>query len=165
MSTPDAAAAPGGWRILVCTWFGAGLLRPAPGTWGSIAAALPALALLLAVEPGTARWILLAGVAAATVAGIRCAPAAVARFGVHDPSQVVIDEVAGTWLAIAVLPAALLAQPLLAVGAALLLFRVFDIAKPWPVGWCEHLPGGWGIMADDLVAGALAGCLATALLG
>lgn len=164
MSTPESGLIHD-WRVHVCTCCGAGLLRPAPGTWGSIVAALPALGLLLVVEPGPARWVLLAGVVLATLAAVWCTPAATARFGVSDPSQVVIDEVAGTWLAIAVMPASLLADPLLAVGAGFVLFRVFDIAKPWPIGWCEHLPGGWGIMADDLAAGALAGCLATALLG
>ncbi|MBN8526102.1 MAG: phosphatidylglycerophosphatase A [Planctomycetes bacterium] len=164
MSTPDATAA-AGWRVHVCTWFGAGLLRPAPGTWGSLAAAVLAYALLALAPLDLARWTLAAAVVAATVAGIMCAPAAIARFGVEDPSQIVIDEVAGTWLAIAILPSALLAQPALAVIGALVLFRVFDIAKPWPVGWCERLPGGWGIMTDDLAAGAIAGCLATALLG
>lgn len=155
-----------GWRVALCTWFGAGLLRPAPGTWGSLAAALPALGLLLVLPEGPARWLLLGGVAVLTLAGAWCAPAAIARFQTADPPQVVVDEAAGTWLAIALLPGAVLsAQPVLGVALAVLLFRVFDIAKPWPVGWCEHLPGGWGIMADDLAAGALAGCLATALLG
>jgi phosphatidylglycerophosphatase A len=102
---------------------------------------------------------------AVTVAGILCAPAAIASFGVEDPSEVVIDEVAGVWLALAILPTHLLATPLVAAGVAFLLFRVFDIAKPWPVTWCEHLPAGWGIMSDDLAAGILAGGLATALFG
>lgn len=153
------------WRVAICTWFGAGLLRPAPGTWGSLAAALMALAAMLVLPPDSSRWVLLTAVVLVTIAGVVCAPAAIARFGVKDPSQVVVDEVAGTWLAIAILPAHILAQPLLAVAVALALFRVFDIAKPWPIGWCERLPRGWGIMSDDLVAGALAGCLATALLG
>jgi phosphatidylglycerophosphatase A len=164
MSTPDISAIPG-WRVAICTWFGAGLLRPAPGTWGSLAAALMAFAVLLVLPPETARWVLLFAVVLTTIAGVMCAPAAIARFGVKDPSQVVVDEVVGTWLAIAILPAHVLAQPMLAVIVALALFRVFDIAKPWPIGWCERLPGGWGIMADDIVAGALAGGLATALLG
>ena len=163
MSTPKLAAP--SWPVALCTWFGAGLLRPAPGTWGSVAAALLALPVLWLASPESARWVLLLGVAATTWAGVACAPAAIRHFGVEDPSEVVIDEVAGTWLAIAILPAHVLATPLTAALTALLLFRVFDIAKPWPVTWCEHLPRGWGIMADDLAAGALAGCLATALLG
>lgn len=153
------------WRVHLCTWFGAGRLRPAPGTWGSIAAGLCALALFAMVGADLFRPVLLAGVAAVTALGIWCAPAAAAHFGVEDPSQVVIDEVAGSWLAIALLPAQVLAAPLIGVIVAIAFFRVFDIAKPWPIGWCEHLPGGWGIMADDIVAGALAGLLAAALLG
>lgn len=164
MSTPETAVAPA-WRVAVCTWFGAGMLRPAPGTWGSLAAALMGWGLLATAPPDISRWILLAATVLVSAAGVFCASAAVARFGVEDPPQVVVDEVAGTWLAIAILPLHILAQPLLAVATALVLFRVFDIAKPWPIGWCERLPGGWGIMADDLVAGAFAGCLATALLG
>lgn len=162
---PDGAPRALDPRIAVCTWFGAGLLRPAPGTWGSLAAALPALALLLLAPPSWWHPTLIGGVVITTLAGAFCAPAAIRRWGVEDPSQVVIDEVAGTWLAIACLPVHALAHPVLAVAVALTLFRVFDIAKPWPVGWCEHLPGGWGIMADDLAAGILAGCLATAIMG
>lgn len=150
---------------MLATWFGAGRLRPAPGTWGSAAAALLALPVLAIAGPETGRIVLLGCLAAATWAGVACADAAARHFAVEDPPEVVIDEVAGVWLALLVMPGHLLGQPLLAVPAAFLLFRVFDIAKPWPVTWCEHLPGGWGIMADDLAAGLLAGCLATALLG
>lgn len=164
MSTPETAAAPA-WRVAVCTWFGAGMLRPAPGTWGSVVAAIMAYAGLLCLPADSLRWALLVGVLFVSIAGVICTPAAIARFGVTDPPQVVVDEVAGTWLAIAIVPTHILGHPLIAVATALALFRVFDIAKPWPVGWCERLPGGWGIMADDLAAGALAGCLASALLG
>lgn len=155
-----------GWdpRLVACTWFGAGHLHPAPGTWGSLAAGLCAWVMLLNLPATFARPSLLAAAALATLVGIWAAPAAVRHFGVEDPPQVVIDEVAGTWLAISCLPAHALAQPLLAVAVAVALFRVFDIAKPWPVGWCEHLPRGWGIMADDLAAGAIAGGLGAAIL-
>lgn len=151
-------------RIALCTWFGAGCLRPAPGTWGSIAAALCAWIALLLMPASIDRLALLSATAVVTALGIWAAPAAIRHFGVEDPSQVVIDEVAGTWLAIACLPAHALAHPWLAVLVAVALFRVFDIAKPWPVGLCEHLPGGWGIMADDLAAGAIAGGLGAAIL-
>lgn len=153
------------WPVALATWFGTGRLRPAPGTWGSAVAALMALPVLAWAGADTGRLILVAGVVLTCWAGVACAAAAARHFAVADPPDVVIDEVAGVWLALLVMPAQLLAQPLLAVAAAFVLFRVFDIAKPWPVTWCEHLPGGWGIMADDLAAGLLAGCLATALLG
>lgn len=151
-------------RIAACTWFGAGRLRPAPGTWGSIAAGLCAWLALIAVPAPAGRPVLLVATLLVALLGVWAAPAAIRHFGVEDPPQVVIDEVAGTWLAVACLPAHALAQPLLAVVVAVALFRVFDIAKPWPVGWCEHLPGGWGIMADDLAAGAIAGGLGAAIL-
>ncbi len=153
------------WPVTVCTWFDIGRLRPAPGTWGTLAAVALALPLLTLIGGEATRWALVAAVAMATVAGIAWSPTASRHFGVEDPSQVVIDEVAGTWLALAVMPGHLLDQPVLACGAAFVLFRVFDIAKPWPVTWCEHLPGGWGIMADDLAAGLLAGGLASVLFG
>ena len=162
MSTASGAPP---WPVAICTWFGTGMLRPAPGTWGSLAGAGLAVAVLLLLGPSVGRWALGAGVLLTTIAGVACAPAAIRHFGVADPSQIVIDEVAGVWLAVVILPSHLLATPVLAAVACFLLFRVFDIAKPWPVTWCEHLPGGWGIMADDLVAGILAGALTIALLG
>jgi len=154
-----------GWQVALCTWFGAGRLRPAPGTWGSLVAALMAAGVLVIAGADLGRVLLVAGVIGTVIAGTLAAPAAARHFGVEDPPQVVIDEVAGVWLALAVLPGHLLAAPLLAAGAAFALFRVFDIAKPWPVTWCERLPGGWGIMCDDLAAGLLAGGLATAVFG
>ncbi len=72
----------------------------------------------------------------------------------HDPSEVVIDEVAGMWIAL--LGAPLTAPHLL---AAFLLFRLFDVWKPGPIDRLQNLPGGWGVMADDVAAGAVAGLL------
>lgn len=165
MSTAEGGAR--GWdpRVLLATWFGTGLIRPAPGTWGSVVAGLLALGFLLLAPPAAQQPALFAACAVVSLVGVYAAPAAIRQWGVADPSQVVIDEVAGTWLAVACLPPHVLANPVPAVAAAVTLFRVFDIAKPWPVGWCERLPGGWGIMADDLAAGALAGCLAATVLG
>jgi len=68
-----------------------------------------------------------------------------------DPSVVTIDELAGQWLALAALP-----EGLLSVMLSLAFFRFFDIAKPGPVDTLQRLPGGWGIMADDLLAGLFA---------
>ncbi|MFZ5786292.1 MAG: phosphatidylglycerophosphatase A, partial [Acidobacteriota bacterium] len=82
-----------------------------------------------------------------------------------DPGPVVIDEVAGQWLALALLVAA---QPrplsLGLVAGSFLLFRLFDVVKPWPIGRLERLPGGWGILADDLAAGLAAGLVHLAVL-
>ena len=124
-----------------------------------------ALVLLLVAPSESWRPAFLVGIVITTIAGIACAPAAIRAFGVADPAPVVIDEVAGTWLALACLPQHALGHPFTAVIVAVGLFRVFDIAKPWPLDWCERLPAGWGIMADDLAAGALAGCLAAVILG
>jgi phosphatidylglycerophosphatase A len=150
--------------VAICTVGGVGLLRPAPGTWGSLAAALLALAGLCFLPADLVRPLLVAGAVAAAVLGVVCAPAAIRRWNTGDPSSVVIDEVAGQWLALAVLPGSLLLQPWIAVAAAFVLFRCFDILKPWPISWAERLPAGWGIVADDLVAGLAAGLVAATLV-
>lgn len=150
--------------VAVATAGGLGLLRPAPGTWASIAAGAAALVWLLA-RPDQARTGLLVGAAAAFLAGLLSAPAACRRFARKDPGQVVIDEVAGVLAGLCLLPGHLLrGDPVPAVVATVLLFRVFDIAKPFPVATLEALPGALGIMADDLAAGLIAGLLAAALL-
>ncbi|MBA3707959.1 MAG: phosphatidylglycerophosphatase A [Planctomycetes bacterium] len=152
-------------RVAVATAFGLGLLRPAPGTWGSLGAAVLAGGWLLLAPVGwlpSGLWI---GAALATVAGLWSCSAAIRRFAVKDPSQVVIDEVAGLWLALAMVPMThLTATPLSTLGLAFIFFRLFDIAKPWPLTWLERLHGAWGIMADDLAAGLLAGMLTIAAL-
>lgn len=121
---------------------GLGRLRPAPGTWAS-AALLP-----LALLPG---WVALAACAGFTAAGFW----ALARLpeAEADPPWVVVDEAAGQSLALAA------AEGLAATLLAFALFRAFDIAKPGPVGWADRQPGALGVMADDLLAGALAGLL------
>jgi len=164
---PEAAAPTLKQRVAVscATVFGVGLLRPAPGTWASIAAGVLAWAAIPLVPASLLTGFLLVGVLVATVIGLFSAPAAMRHFASGDPGPVVIDEVAGTWLAIALIPAhTLVLAPFLAVFLGTALFRVFDIAKPWPVGWFERCPGALGIMADDLAAGIVAGILAAALL-
>ena len=126
-----------------------GRIRPAPGTWGSAAALLPAAALALG-----GNWLLEIGVVIACIIGVKAADVYELTTGQKDASPVVIDEVAGQWIA------------LLAVPfdwrwwlAAFVLFRLFDIVKPGPVRMAERLPGGLGVMADDVVAGVLAAAL------
>ena len=120
----------------------------APGTAGSLAAAL-AGAILLAASP----WVLAAALLAAALAGLW----AIGVAAEDDPGWVVIDEVVGQWIALLALP-----RPALAgVAASFALFRLFDIAKPGPVGWAERLPGALGVLADDVVAGALAAATLT----
>ncbi len=132
---------------LVATWFGVGLIRRAPGTWGSLAALPCAVGLQFLGGP----WLLAGATGLVSLAGV---------WASGDPGAVVVDEVAGQWLALLPLP-----LDLWWYAAAFALFRLFDIAKPWPIGWLDkNLHGGRGIMADDLAAGLAAGALAYALL-
>ncbi len=133
---------------LIATFFGSGLLPKAPGTWGSLAALPIGVALLWA---GGA-WLLGAGIVAVTLAGWWASAEHAHLIGHDDPDEIVIDEVAGQWIAL--LPATI-ALPDMAI--AFLLFRAADIFKPWPASWADRkLHGGLGIMADDLVAGGYA---------
>lgn len=141
------------WAWAVGTFFGAGLLHPGPGTYGSIAAALLWFAAIHATHPTAltaALWTLAAAVAA-TLIGIPAATIVARESGREDPGHVVIDEVAGQLFALIAIPGdwkhALL---------GLLLFRLFDITKPWPIRALERLPHGTGIMLDDVAAGLLA---------
>ena len=139
----------------IASLFGAGFLRPAPGTWGSAAALVPGAALLawggpLAVALGAA---LLAAIGWWAVA------CELDRAAEPDPGWIVIDEAAGMWLALAGLPA----FGWSGVAAAFALFRLFDIAKPGPVGWADRQGGATGVMLDDLIAGAIAALVLVAL--
>jgi phosphatidylglycerophosphatase A len=140
---------------LAATWLGSGYLPRMPGTWGSLAA-LPFAAGLVWVGGA---WTLAAAALLVGGAGIWVADRYAAGHGAKDPQEVVIDEVAGQWLAL--VPLAL--DPLhFAVGFAA--FRLVDTLKPWPIRRLERLPGGLGIMADDLAAGIGAAALGYAAL-
>jgi len=133
---------------LIATWFGCGLIPGAPGTWGSMAA-LP-LAWAITVLAGT--WGLFCAVIAAFAIGIWAAGRYTQAAGLKDSQNVVIDEVAGQWLALLFVPL----DPM-AYFAAFISFRVCDVFKPWPANWADRtIPGGFGIMLDDMVAGAYA---------
>jgi len=139
------------WATLIATFFGAGRLRPGPGTWGSLATAL--LWWLLASHlPEAARLpVILALIVVVVAIGIPAATREARGCGQKDPSHVVIDEVAGQLVA-------LIACPIVwrALLAGFILFRVFDILKPPPVRSLEKLPEGTGIVVDDLGAGVYA---------
>jgi len=134
--------------VLLATWFGTGFLPIFPGSWASIAA-LPtgwAIAWLWGV-PGLA-----AAASLAFIVGWWAAATVEKASGTTDPGAIVIDEVAGQWLV-------LVAAPLdpLAYAAAFVLFRIFDIWKPWPARWADRrVEGGLGIMLDDLLAAVYA---------
>lgn len=147
------------WAFTLATFFGAGWLKPGPGTWGSIAALLLWALAEGALHPSRNAMtaMLVAGIALTLVFGIPAATIAARESGREDPGFVVIDEVAGQWIA-------LLGCPFNWPHAliALVLFRLFDITKPFPARQLERLPEGWGIVFDDVAAGLYAwgvGCL------
>lgn len=153
----------------VATLFGLGDRLPAPGTlagslptavvWWALFTVRPAPALLLSVAVAVA--------VALFIVGVWAAGEEEARRGRVDPGPVVIDEVAGQWLTYLVaLPFLRLGgapELALVIGSGFLLFRLFDVAKPWPLCALERLDGGLGIMADDLAGGVLAGAALAAL--
>jgi len=141
------------WAFSIATFFGAGYLKPGPGTWGSLAAALLwfVYASLAHPTPHLLLLVLTVAVAIALIFGIPAATIAERQSGRTDPGFVVIDEVIGQWITLFFSP------PDWRHGLiALLLFRLFDIAKPFPVRRFERLPGGWGIIFDDVAAGLYA---------
>jgi phosphatidylglycerophosphatase A len=141
------------WAWLVGTFFGAGLLKPGPGTYGSIAAVLLWYAAAHLIHPTTAALVIGTAIAAviATLIGIPAATIVARESGREDPGHVVIDEVAGQLIALIFCPPdwphAIL---------CLILFRVFDILKPPPIRQLERFPTGTGIMLDDVAAGFFA---------
>ncbi len=138
----------------IATLGGAGHSRYAPGTVASILA-LP-FAWLIAWSAGRF-FLLLAGIVALAV-GAWAAELYATQTKMFDPSECVIDELAGQWIACAFAPVSFTGFAL-----AFVLFRLFDIWKPWPVRQAEHLHGGLGIMLDDVVAALLAGAILVGL--
>lgn len=131
----------------LATWFGCGRVPFAPGTMG----ALGALPLYFAAA-GAGRVGVAAAAVAATFIGVWAAGAVARDLGTHDPQIVVIDEVAG--MLITLIPVSRTSFGAIALG--FVLFRVLDASKPGPIRWLERLPGGWGIVLDDVGAGAIA---------
>lgn len=149
----------------LATVCGLGDLLPAPGTTvGSLAGVL--------LYWGASRlwphpsWALaVGGLAVLVPVSLWACGAEAARRGHADPGPVVLDEVAGQWLALAVVALGRSEAPgPREMAVAFVLFRVLDVFKPWPIRTLERLPGGWGIVADDLAAALLAALLALGLL-
>ncbi len=151
----------------IATFFWVGHLRPAPGTWGSLAA-LPAG---YAVAYVAGFW----GLVLATLTGFALGLWATAEEtrgkAEHDPSEIVIDEVAGQWIALfpVVYGASMMGAELYRLWpgwvAGFVLFRLFDIWKPLLVGWADRRGDALGVMLDDVIAGVLAAVVVIALAG
>lgn len=143
-----------------------GLMPSAPGTWGSLAALPFGYALHWL---GGFPLLLIASVAVFAL-GFWATRAEIAGAAEADPGEIVIDEVVGQWVALYPLSAGLWMAgaaphvfPWPGWVGAFVLFRLFDIWKPWPVSWADDQHGPWGVMLDDLVAGAIAAiCVALA---
>ena len=148
------------WAWRAGTFFGIGRLKPGPGTWASlVAAAIWYIGLAPThLTDWAASLATLSAAAVVTLIGIRAGTIVERESGREDPGFVVIDEVAGQWITLAFTPV-----DIGHVVVAFALFRFFDIVKPWPVRQMEKLPGGTGIMLDDVLAG-LYGLVAMALL-
>ena len=139
------------WATLVATFFGAGRLKPGPGTWGSVATVILWGLISLRIPEDSRTWATIIAAATVTLIGIPAATRVARSSGLKDPQFVVIDEVAGQLVALIAVP---LAWKTFLAG--LILFRVFDIWKPFPIRRLERLPDGTGIVVDDLGAGLYA---------
>jgi len=146
--------------IAIATGFGAGYSPLAPGTVGS----LLGVAIWLTAWSLSLHILLMASIAVAlSWLGIWASSRAASAFNQKDPSQVVADEIAGQFIALAFIPASARECLLMLVMAGFLLFRVFDVIKPYPIYKLEALRAGAGIMADDILAGVYAGLLVLVL--
>ncbi|NCO88032.1 MAG: phosphatidylglycerophosphatase A [Rhodobacterales bacterium] len=152
---------------LIATLFGIGHLRPAPGTWGSLAALPLAIGLYVLGGP----WGVVVATVAVGIAGLWATRIETAGSADKDPGHIVIDEVVGQWIALwpIFFGAAGASVGLLALWpgwvAGFLLFRLFDIWKPGPIGWADRRGDAEGVMLDDILAGIAAAVCVTLLAG
>jgi len=143
---------------LFATWFGCGTSRVAPGTVGTLGA-LP-FAYFLHTFGLLPYWL---GTLLVTLLGVWASGEVAKELGVEDPQSVVIDEVSGTFIAIGLASGLAFRTNFWLFGIAVAGFRMFDIWKPGPIDSVQSLPKGFGIMADDVLAGVAAGLVANAL--
>jgi phosphatidylglycerophosphatase A len=133
------------------TWFFSGKFPKAPGTMGSLAA-LP-FGWAIAIYGGTSPLIVAS--IAVFIIGVAISHIYSKMIGVHDAGEIVIDEVVGQWMCLLPLPLAGSVSDLPWLLTAFVVFRFFDILKPWPIRWIDRrVSGGFGIMLDDVLAGA-----------
>lgn len=132
-------------EVMVATFFGSGRLRPASGTWGSLAA----LIVGVCIQNVFPSWIILPLAGLAYFLGIWASNKWLQASDDKDPQAIVIDEVAGLWLVLSVTP-----PTIFGYCAAFLAFRFFDVTKIWPANWADQkLTGPHAIMLDDVFAG------------
>ncbi|NQU59552.1 MAG: phosphatidylglycerophosphatase A [Rhodospirillales bacterium] len=161
MTTDDDRSSGQNWNlrdpsVLLATGFGIGLIPVAPGTWGSLFAVLVAWEMF-----GTLGMLGLAlGAIGAFGVGVRVSGDCIRKYESQDPKQVVIDEIAGQWLVLLVA-----GHNMTHYALAFVLFRIFDILKPWPVSWADReIKGGLGVMVDDVLAGLYAAAVLFAMI-
>jgi len=152
----------------LATGFGSGYLKPAPGTWGTLAGLLAWLLLvggLRRLGGPLTPWLLIAAPVVLTLVAVWASDRVVRETGLKDPCFIVADEWAGVWLALTPLLFTVTVQPqpwslwVARLVAPFMLFRLFDIWKPGVVDTSQRLPGGWGVVMDDVLAGLLAGLI------
>jgi phosphatidylglycerophosphatase A len=149
-------------KRLLTSCFGLGWLPVAPGSWGSLPSAIIfALACYFGGSAAILISLMVALIAAGSFVCVKFSYVAVAATGNKDPNEVVADEIAGqalTFLAMPLLMADVSGYQIVSIVAlGYFLFRLFDTVKPWPSHRLEEIHGGWGILADDLMAGVYAG--------
>jgi phosphatidylglycerophosphatase A len=149
-------------KRLLTSCFGIGWLPLAPGTWGSLPPAIIfGLLCNLGISTASAAAVMAVLALAASVVCVKFAPAIIAATGKSDPKEIVADELAGQAITFLPTGSRLITEfPTIeiwiVVAFGFVLFRIFDITKPWPIRKLEKLPGGWGILTDDLMAGVFA---------
>ncbi len=164
IGTPRRTAGRDRWILLLAQGFGSGRVPVAPGTVGTLPGCVWCLILLLPGNP----WVYLIGTLAAIPVAVWACGEAERILGRTDPGSVVLDEIIAVpvvmsgylwhrWRGSGELPPpGELADWWPALAAGFVLFRLFDVWKPWPIRRLQHLPGGWGVVVDDLLAGVVA---------
>jgi len=148
------------WIKFFLVGFGSGYPTFAPGTWGSFAAWLIGIGLILSANTVFLTLLLLCFIPLACWASYLYLP----HIKDHDPSWIVIDEWLGQWLCL-LIPSYFFDMHILSLFSCFILFRLLDIFKPWPISWAEDAgPAWWSIHADDLLAGLFGGLCIAGLL-
>ena len=154
---------PTDYLALAISTFGVGYLPLAPGTWGSLVAVGIFLGFAQVFKGNALIAVVLVSIVVVTIAGIWAASRTEALANRKDPSKVVVDEVAGQLISL--FPLTLFTQrSIVAVIISFILFRFFDIVKPYPARRLEALKGGLGIMCDDLIAGVYAAVITSLIV-